>query len=59
MDAAGFELSLHALSMLAERSIEEAWLWLALNEPDRILDPGDGNCIMYAQFLPSPTVSYA
>lgn len=42
MAGEGFELTAHASSMLAERSIPEEWLWIALHEPDEIIEVQPG-----------------
>lgn len=37
-----FELTAHARSMLAERSISEEWLWATLHEPDAVIEAEPG-----------------
>lgn len=37
------EFSAHAKLMITERGIDEAWVWRAINEPQRKLLEADGN----------------
>ena len=37
------EFSAHAKLMITERGIDEAWVWRAINEPQRRLLEADGN----------------
>lgn len=52
MNPGEFELSFHARTMLAERSIEEEWLWLALRQPDEVIDAGEGK-LHYVRSIPA------
>ena len=37
------EFSAHARLMIVERSIDEAWVWRTIDEPDEKTDGTDGN----------------